>query len=73
MSLLFLNIGSFEMILLLIPFFLYLYTFFTVAVHESLTSNERLLWIIVFLVFNILGTIAYWIWRNNSNSISSSR
>ncbi|WP_394343350.1 PLDc N-terminal domain-containing protein [Sphingobacterium alimentarium] len=56
------------MSILLIPFILYLYLFYKLIVDKHLTHNERLFWVIIFLFFNALGAIAYWVWRNNKKS-----
>jgi len=65
MNLLFLNLGGMEIILLLIPSILFLYSFYNLIFDKHLTTNERLFWIIIFLIFNVLGAIAYWVWGNN--------
>ncbi|WP_225552239.1 PLDc N-terminal domain-containing protein [Sphingobacterium bovistauri] len=49
----------------MIPSILFLYSFYKLIVDKYLTANERLFWIIIFLIFNILGAIAYWVWGNN--------
>src|SRR5690606_1909336 len=68
MNLLFLNLGGMEIILLLIPSILFLYSFYKLIVDKHLTTNERLFWVIIFLIFNVLGAIAYWVWGNNKKS-----
>ncbi|WP_099371883.1 PLDc N-terminal domain-containing protein [Sphingobacterium sp. 1.A.5] len=73
MNLLFINIGGLEFIVLLIASIFYLYSFYKVIVDKYLSTNERLMWIIVILIFNLIGAIAYWIWGNNKKRVGSSR
>lgn len=71
MNLLFLNIGELEITVLLLPAIFYLYSFYRLVVDRNISTNERLMWIVAFLVFNVLGAIAYWIWGNNKRVRSS--
>ncbi|MDM1050204.1 PLDc N-terminal domain-containing protein [Sphingobacterium hotanense] len=68
-------IGIQEVILLsmLIPTIFYLYSFYRLVVSRNINANEKLLWIVAFLVFNLLGAIAYWIWDYSNNRVRSSR
>ncbi|MCA5004783.1 PLDc N-terminal domain-containing protein [Sphingobacterium sp. WQ 366] len=65
MNLLFFNLTGIDIMILMIPSILFLYSFYKLIVDKYLTANERLFWIIIFLIFNILGAIAYWVWGNN--------
>lgn len=73
MSLLFLNIGGLEIFVLVLPAIFYLYSFYRLVVARDISTNERLIWVVVFLIFNVLGAIAYWIWGNSNKGIRSSR
>lgn len=72
MSLLFLNIGGFEIFVLVLPAF-FTYIPFRLIVDRDINTNERLIWVIVFLIFNVLGAIAYGIWGNSNIGIRSSQ
>ncbi|RKE57352.1 MULTISPECIES: PLDc N-terminal domain-containing protein [Sphingobacterium] len=62
MNLLFLNIGTQELILLLlfIPQFLVIYTLYNIVTNNKFTNDKKLLWVVVVFLFNIIGSILYW-------------
>jgi len=69
MNLLFLNIGSFGMGLISIPILCFvIYSIYHAINNKRLTSNERIIWILLILVANILGSIAYWLIGKNGSS-----
>lgn len=59
MSLAFLSIQE---IFIGIPFLvLILYTLYHILNNRTLSSSYKILWFILVLMFNILGTLAYWL------------
>lgn len=62
MNLLFLNMGSTELFLIVVPLLcIFLFTIYHAINNPNLTSNERIIWILIILLANVLGTLAYWI------------
>ena len=62
MNLLFLNMGTKELFLIVLPLLcVFLYTIYHAINNPQLTSSERRIWIVLILVANGLGTLAYWI------------
>ncbi len=69
MELLFLNIGTPEIIMLFLAFLitlpvviLQLYCLINAAKSNSLTSDRRIAWVLIILFAPVLGSIAYLIW-----------
>lgn len=62
MNLLFLNIGTQELILLflLIPQFLVIYTLYNIVTNNKFANDKKLLWVVVVFLFNVIGSIIYW-------------
>lgn len=62
MNLLFLNIGTQELILLLlfISQFLVIYTLYNIVTNNKFTNDKKLLWVVVVFLFNIIGSNLYW-------------
>lgn len=61
MNLLFLNISTTEILIILPLLVLFAYTLYDAIKNKNLTSNERILWILVILIGNLLGWLAYWL------------
>ena len=64
MNLLFLNLGTQELILLflVIPVFLaYVFGLIHYVANDNIPGDNRILWCLVILVLSLIGTIAYWI------------
>ena len=62
MEIAFLNIGTSELIFLVIlPIvLLYFYCLFHAATNSSIPGTHRLLWFLIILSIPLLGSIAYW-------------
>ncbi|WP_343561346.1 PLDc N-terminal domain-containing protein [Sphingobacterium sp.] len=62
MDLLFLNIGARELILILffIPQCLVIYTLYSIITNDRFASDKKILWIVIVFLFNIIGSILYW-------------
>ncbi|MCS4227074.1 hypothetical protein M2408_003188 [Sphingobacterium sp. BIGb0165] len=62
MNLLFLNIGTQELILLflLIPQFLVIYTLYNIVTNNKFANDKKLLWVVVVFLFNVIDSIIYW-------------
>jgi len=71
MDLLFINIGKTELYFLLTPLLFILVVIWNIIKHKDLTYNQKILWIVIVLVGNILGALIYWIWGRNIKSINS--
>ena len=66
MNLLFLNIGTKEMLFLsVIPLIVVIYTIYHVIDNDYLPSNKKIRWIIGILIFNVIGCIFYWLLGRN--------
>lgn len=58
MNLLF--IGTQELLIILPLLVLFIYTLYHASTNKTLSSNQRILWIAIILLTNLLGWIAYW-------------
>lgn len=69
MNLLFLNLGTTEMIIVcIIPLALFIYTLYHVFNNKSLNTYQRSIWLLIIIIGNILGWLLYWaIGKNGSN------
>ncbi|HIY74741.1 MAG TPA: PLDc N-terminal domain-containing protein [Candidatus Sphingobacterium stercorigallinarum] len=73
MNLLFFNVGSFEILfVLLVPIIFLISIIYHVVNNKNLTYNQKLLWVIVMLVGNIFGALIYWIWGRKPKNIEHS-
>lgn len=73
MNLLFLNIGTTELVLIILPLVcVYLYTIYHAINNPNLTTNERIIWILLTLIANGLGMLAYWIFGKKGTTNKSS-
>lgn len=64
MELLFLNVGTPELILLLIAipgFLLYLFGMIHCIANDNISGTNRVLWCLVIIALPIIGTVAYWL------------
>ncbi|WP_437917921.1 PLD nuclease N-terminal domain-containing protein [Sphingobacterium sp. LRF_L2] len=68
MNLLFLNLGTQELIIILPLLVIFVYTLYHATANRNLSSNQRILWIVIILLTNILGWIAYWIIGKNGKA-----
>lgn len=62
MKLCFLNVGTSEIFLglFIIPFILVVYTIYHIIKNKNLSTDRRILWLIVVFLFNFIGSIFYW-------------
>ncbi|WP_394676294.1 PLDc N-terminal domain-containing protein [Sphingobacterium siyangense] len=66
MNLLFLNIGTKEMLFLsVIPLIFVFYSIYHVIGNDNLQWRKKIFWIIGILIFNFLGCIFYWLLGRN--------
>jgi len=75
MNLLFLNIGAQELILLLlfIPQCLVIYTLYSIITNDKFASDKKILWIVVVFLFNIIGSILYWMIKKKSQKLINNK
>ncbi|SKB41296.1 Phospholipase_D-nuclease N-terminal [Sphingobacterium nematocida] len=66
MNLLF--IGLQELFVLIPLFGFFIYTIYHAVRNPVLIENERLIWILIILLANVLGTIAYWGFGKNGRN-----
>lgn len=61
MKLCFLNVGTSEIFLglFIIPFILVVYTIYHIIKNKNLSTDRRILWLIVVFLFNFIGNIIY--------------
>lgn len=71
MSLLF--IGTQELIIILPLLVLFLYTAYHAITNKTLSSNQRILWIAIIVLGNLLGWIAYWAIGKNRDARARQR
>lgn len=68
MDLLFLNVGSFELFIIILPMLaLYIYTIYHAIKNPNLTGNLRTVWIVLLLVASGLGLIFYWLYGKDGS------
>ncbi|MBB2949422.1 PLDc N-terminal domain-containing protein [Sphingobacterium sp. JUb56] len=70
MNLSLINIGTTEMLYLLVPILLVVYTIYHIITNDNIPGDKRILWIVAVLLFNVIGCIFYW-WfgKDKSNNI----
>lgn len=68
MSLTVINIAATEMVILLIPLTFIIYTIYHIVTNKQLRSDKKNIWIVVAVVFNILGCLLYWLLGNDKPS-----
>lgn len=73
MKLLFLNLGTQELVIILPLLILFFYTAYHVTTNKNLTTYQRSLWILIILLRNILGWLLYWAIGKNGNARSRQR
>ncbi len=73
MELLFLNIGTAELIILLPVLAFVFYCLYHSITNEKLPSSHRLLWFLVILCLPLLGGIAYWVIGRNAGGRATKR
>ncbi|MCS3556598.1 phospholipase D-like protein [Sphingobacterium sp. JUb20] len=62
MNLSFINIGTTEMALLVIPpLLVVIYTIYHIINNDNLSSSKRILWLSSVLLLNIFGCLFYWL------------
>ena len=62
MELLFLNVGTPEMMLIALPLMLFIfYSLFHAATNLAIPAAHRMIWGLVILAIPLLGSIAYWV------------
>jgi len=55
-------ISTMEIFIILIPLIFYVAIIYNIINNKLLTYNQKVLWVIVVLVGNIIGALIYWIW-----------
>jgi|GEM_PF-451474 len=68
MNLLFLNIGTQELFILLPVFGFFVYTLYHAITNRTLTGTERAVWIAVILFTSLIGWVAYWLVGKNGRN-----
>lgn len=69
MNLLFLNVGTTEMFIVIIPLLtLFVYTLYHVLTNKNLNTFQRSIWILIIILGNVLGWLLYWVLGKNGNS-----
>jgi len=71
MSLLFINIGSVEIVFLLIGALPFFYTLFHIINNKTLNVNQKFLWTFIILLGSLLGILIYWLWGRKNEPIGS--
>lgn len=62
MNLSFINIGTTEMAILVIPpLLVVIYTIYHIITNDNLSSSKRIVWIAAVLLLNIFGCLFYWL------------
>jgi len=62
MNLSFINIGTTEMALLVIPpLLVVIYTFYHIITNDNLSGSKRIVWLAAILLLNIFGCLFYWL------------
>lgn len=67
MNLLFLNMGTQEILIVVPLLVLFLYTVFHAMNNNTLSSRERIVWLLLILFSNVLGALAYWLIGKNGS------
>jgi len=67
MNLLFLNMSAQELLIVLPLFILFLYTVYHAMNNKTLSSRQRIVWLLLILFSNVLGALAYWVIGKNGN------
>lgn len=73
MNLLFLNLGTQELLIMLPLLVLFVYTLYHASTNRTLSSNQRILWIAIILLTSLLGWIAYWAVGKNGDAKARQR
>lgn len=62
MNLSFINIGTTEMALLVIPpLLVVIYTIYHIITNDNLSGSKRIVWLVAVLLLNIFGCLFYWL------------
>ncbi|WP_414712637.1 PLDc N-terminal domain-containing protein [Sphingobacterium sp. UBA5670] len=68
MKYLFLNLGGSEVLfLVLMPLIVMIYTVYRIIVNTDLEEKKKILWIIMIILFNMIGCLFYWVIASNKN------
>lgn len=73
MNLLFLNLGTQELVIMLPFLILFFYTAYHAITNKNLTTYQRSLWILIIVLGNFLGWVAYWAFGKNGDTRSRQR
>lgn len=68
MQLSFINVGWMEMTVLLIPILFVIYTLYNVLNNRLLSTDKKILWVLVVFLFNVIGSVIYWVVGRESTS-----
>ncbi len=68
MKYLFLHLGGSEVLfLVLMPLIVMIYTVYRIIVNTDLEEKKKILWIIMIILFNMIGCLFYWVIASNKN------
>ena len=71
MNLLFINIGSVEIVFLIIGFLPFLYTLYHIINNKRFTVNQKILWTFIILFGSLIGILIYWLWGRKNEVIGT--
>lgn len=71
MNLQFINIGSIEIVFLLIGALPFFFTLFHIIYNKSLNVNQKYLWTFIILIGSLLGILIYWLWGRKNEAIGT--
>ncbi len=55
------------MFLVLMPLVVMIYTVYRIIVNNDLEEKKKILWIIMIILFNMIGCLFYWVIASNKN------
>lgn len=73
MKILFLNLGTQELLIILPLLILFFYTAYHVITNKNLTTYQRSLWILIIVLGNLLGWLLYWAIGKNGDARARQR
>lgn len=71
MNLLFINIGSLEIVFLLIGALPFFYTLFHIYNNKTFSTYQKNLWTFIILIGSLLGILIYWLWGRKNEPIGT--
>lgn len=70
MNFLLLNVSTSQLALLLfvvIPLIFLIYTLYRIIINKQLTADKRNIWVVITVIFPLLGCLLYWLLGNESS------